>query len=211
MLCNNLQSNSLCSILCGAAAESFAKDALAMKKLLSVLSTVLVALTVLLAVLLVGLRLVGFQLFTVLSGSMVPVYPVGSVIYVKAVDPASLQVGDDITFMASETVVATHRIIEILPDEKDPAVLWFRTQGVANDAPDANPVHCNNVIGSPVFSLPLLGYIAVFVQQPPGSYVAVALAVLLVALVFLPDMLFGDDGQSKKRRVRRSELSPPKE
>jgi len=183
----------------------------AIRIIAKILSFLFLGIIVSLAVLLGGVRLVGLSPYTVLSGSMEPTYPVGSVIYVKAVDPASLQVGDDITFMASETVVATHRIIEVLPDEKDPAVLWFRTQGVANDAPDANPVHSNNVIGSPVFSLPLLGYIAVFVQQPPGSYVAVALAVLLVALAFLPDMLFGDDGQSKKRRVRRSELSPPKE
>lgn len=158
------------------------------------------ALVVLLAVLLVGMRVLGFQVFTVLSGSMEPQYPVGSVIYVKEVDTSELRVGDDITFMANETVVATHRIIEILPDQKDPDTLWFRTQGIANDAPDGSPVHCRNVIGKPVFMVPLLGFVAAFVQQPPGCYIAIAGGVFLLALVFLPDILFGGKKQEPHKQ-----------
>ena len=52
------------------------------KKIWNVVSTVLVAAVVLLAVLLVGVRLFGLQVYTVLSGSMEPAYPVGSLIYV---------------------------------------------------------------------------------------------------------------------------------
>lgn len=53
------------------------------KKLLQIISTILVALVVLLAVALVGVRLAGIRTFTVLSGSMEPTYHVGSLIYVK--------------------------------------------------------------------------------------------------------------------------------
>ena len=42
------------------------------KKLLQIISTILVALVVLLAVALVGVRLAGIRTFTVLSGSMEP-------------------------------------------------------------------------------------------------------------------------------------------
>ena len=54
------------------------------KKLLQIISTILVALVVLLAVALVGVRLAGIRTFTVLSGSMEPTYHVGSLIYVKS-------------------------------------------------------------------------------------------------------------------------------
>lgn len=168
-----------------------------LKKIWNAVSTVLVVLVVLLAVALVGVRLVGLNTYVVLSGSMEPTYHTGSLLYVKSVDPADLQVGDPITFMLNEDTVATHRIIEILPDEEDSSVLRFRTQGDANDAPDGTPVHYKNVIGKPVFSVPYLGYFANFVQNPPGLYFAIGFAVVLVLLVFLPDLL-DDSGKKGK-------------
>lgn len=53
------------------------------KKIWNILTTVLVGLVVLLALLLVGARVVGLQVFSVLSGSMEPTYHTGSLIYVK--------------------------------------------------------------------------------------------------------------------------------
>ena len=86
---------------------------------------------VLLAIALVGARLFGFKVFTVLSGSMEPKYPVGSLIYVKKVDYTTLKSGDVITFMLDENTVATHRIVEVVPDQEDPSVIRFRTKGDA--------------------------------------------------------------------------------
>ena len=58
------------------------------------LSTALVVIVVLLAILLAGIRVIGFTPYTVLSGSMEPTYHVGSIVYVKKVDPTTLRVGD---------------------------------------------------------------------------------------------------------------------
>lgn len=69
------------------------------KKIWNIITSVIVALAVLLAVALVGVRLAGLQVFTVLSGSMEPNYHVGSLIYVKNVDYKELESGDVITFM----------------------------------------------------------------------------------------------------------------
>ena len=88
------------------------------KKIWNIVSGILVGLAVFLAILLVGVRLVGFQVFSVLSGSMEPSYHVGSLIYVKKIDPQELKSGDVITFMLDEDTVATHRIVEMVPDEK---------------------------------------------------------------------------------------------
>lgn len=162
------------------------------KKIWDIVTTALVVLTVLLALLLAGVRLLGFDVYTVLSGSMEPTYHVGSLIYVKSVDYTELKSGDVITFMMNETTVATHRIVEVVPDEEDETVLRFRTQGDANDTVDGSLVHYKNVIGTPVFSLPLLGYVANFIQNPPGTYLAISGAAILLLLVFLPD-LFEDD------------------
>ncbi len=166
------------------------------KKIFSAVTTVLVVLAVLLAVALVGVRVVGYTPYTILSGSMEPTYHVGSLIYVKQVDPADLRVGDAITFALDEDTIATHRIIEIVPDEEDPSVLRFATKGDANDVADGSLVHYKNVIGKPVFTVPYLGYVADYIQHPPGMYTAIAAGVILLLLVFVPDMF--DDDKKKK-------------
>lgn len=136
-----------------------------LKKVWNVVSSILVALVVILALLLVGARVAGLQVFTVLSGSMEPTYHTGSLIYVKKVDPYAIQEGQPITFMLDENTVATHRVVGIVPDEEDPTVIRFRTKGDANEAEDGSLVHYKNVIGTPIFSIPYLGYIADYIQH----------------------------------------------
>lgn len=169
------------------------------KKIWNVVTTVLVAAVVLLAVALVGVRLFGLQVYTVLSGSMEPAYPVGSLLYDKKVDPAALRPGDVITFMLDEETIVTHRIVEVVPDEEDSSVLRFRTKGDANAAEDGGLVHYKNVLGTPVLTIPKLGYFADFIQHPPGLYLAVAFGAVLLLLTFLPDLL---DGGKKKKGKR---------
>lgn len=169
-----------------------------MKTIWNIVSSLLVTVVVLLAVALVGVRVVGLQPFAVLSGSMEPVYSTGDLIYVKSVDYRELEAGDVITFMLSENTVATHRVVGVVPDETDPSVLRYRTKGDANDAEDGSLVHYKNIIGSPVFSLPKLGYVASYVSSPPGMYVAIGCCAMLIFLVFLPD-LFGKEEEEESK------------
>lgn len=155
------------------------------KKAWDVISSIIVVLVVILALLLVGARLVGLNVYTVISGSMEPTYSVGDLLYVKKVAPESINVGDPITFVLNEDlIVATHRVIEI-----DAANQHFYTKGDANEVADAAPVHFKNLIGKPVFAVPLLGYVSNWVQNPPGTYIAIGGGALILLIAFLPDML----------------------
>ena len=173
-----------------------------LKKIWNIFTTVLTVVAILLAVALVGVRLFGFQVFSVLSGSMEPEYHVGSLIYVKEVDYHELKSGDVITFMLSEDLVATHRIVDVYPDQDDPTVLRYQTKGDANEAADGTLVHYKNVIGTPVFTIPYLGYVADFIQNPPGSYAAIAVGAVLLALMFLPD-LFREEEPKKRGKYEK--------
>lgn len=173
------------------------------KQIWNWVSSVLVGMVVLLAIALVGVRLVGLQPFVVLSGSMLPTYEVGSLIYVRSVDYKELKVGDPITYMISQDTVVTHRIIEVLVDEEDPDTIRYFTQGDANDVPDGTSVHYKNIIGKPVFSVPYLGYVSNYIQNPPGTYVAIAAGALLIMLVFLPDLFEDEKETGKKGRYTR--------
>lgn len=168
-------------------------------------TSILVALVVILAVLLAGVRLVGLQVFTVLSGSMEPTYHTGSLIYVQDVDPYEIEAGQVITFMLDENTVATHRVVEVVPDEEDPTVVRFRTKGDANDAEDGSLVHYKNVIGSPIFSIPQLGYLANYIQNPPGTYIAISVGAILLLLIMLPELFSGDDEDKPKKRRKDEE------
>lgn len=159
-------------------------------KIWSIISTVFVIIVVLFAIFLMGSRLMGFRVFNVISGSMSPVYNVGDLIYVKSVSPSEVKVGDPITFVLNEDlVVATHRVVRI-----DEAEQSFYTKGDANETIDSSPVHFKNLIGIPQFKIPLLGYVSDFIQYPPGMYITIGICVVLIFLVFLPDII------SKKKK-----------
>jgi len=164
------------------------------KKIWDAVTTVLVVLVVLFAVFLMGSRLVGLQVFNVISGSMEPTYSVGDLLYVKTVDPDSVKVGDPITFVLNEDlVVATHRVVKIDTENRQ-----FTTKGDANETEDAAPVHFNNLVGVPVFAIPLLGYVSAYIQSSPGMYIAIGLGIILLAAVFLPDILTKKTKKEKK-------------
>lgn len=170
------------------------------KKIWNIIATVIVVIVVILAVALAGVRLFGIKPYAVLSGSMEPTYHVGALIYVKNIDPEDLKIGDPITFVLSDDTVATHRIIAINTDENNAEVLLFDTKGDANPLPDGEPVHENNIIGKPIFSVPLMGYVSHFIQNPPGMYISIAVGAVALLLVFIPDILFEDDKKNKKRK-----------
>ena len=155
------------------------------KKVWNIISWVLIAVIVFCAVFLMGSRILGYRVFNVISGSMEPQYSVGDLIYVKKIDVNDIKVNDPITFVLNEElVVATHRVVEI-----DAANQHFYTKGDANDTRDSAPVHFNNVIGVPKFSIPLLGYVSDFIQNPPGMYITVGVGIVLIIAVFLPDFV----------------------
>ena len=172
-----------------------------LKKIWNIFSTILVVVIVLCAVFLMGSRLLGYKCYTIISGSMQPIYNVGDLIYVKPVEPANINVGDPITFVLNEDlVVATHRVVRIDAENQR-----FYTKGDANEIEDSDPVHFNNVIGVPKFSLPKLGYVSEFIQNPPGMYITIGAGLVLIIILFAPDM-FG-----KKKKETETEIETENE
>ena len=154
----------------------------AVKKVWNVVSSILVALVVIFAALLVGARLFGLQVFTVLSGSMEPAYHTGSLIYVKKVDPATIKEGQAITFLLAEDTVATHRVIEVVPDEEDPTVLRFRTKGDANNTDDGTDIPKEDVVGKVVLVIPKIGAAIRLARTPIGMLSLFAAIILITEL-----------------------------
>ena len=122
--------------------------------------------------------LAGFSGMIVLSGSMQAEIPKDSLVVARQVDPKTLQIGDDITFMANPTTTVTHRIIGIIENYEGTGQRAFQTQGIMNDEPDAQPVPAVNVVGKVIWHSLIVGQIASFI----GEYWIFILFVLAVLI-----------------------------
>lgn len=96
-------------------------------------------------------RFLGYESYSVVSGSMEPEIPVGSIIYVKPVEPVDVAEGEVIAFQSGGSVV-THRVIANQQVEGQ-----FTTKGDANAAEDVNAVPYGALLGRVERHYPMLG------------------------------------------------------
>src|SRR5690554_3045189 len=123
------------------------------------LSAGLLAIVLLLGVAVIVVPAVtGSTPMTVLTGSMDPTYPPGTLIIVKPIDTADIRIGDPITYQieSGKEAVVTHRVISVTSSSDGSTS--FTTQGDANNAPDAAPVIAEQNRGEVWYSLPWIGY-----------------------------------------------------
>jgi len=122
----------------------------------------------------------GYQLKSVLSGSMEPGIKTGSIIAVKpGGDMTRFKEGDVITFMEEGDILITHRVVETM---KSGDHVMYRTKGDNNDAADMNPVLSDNVVAEYTgFTVPFIGYFVSYAQSKAGS----ALLLILPGLLLL--------------------------
>lgn len=125
----------------------------------------------------------GYQLKTVLSGSMEPSILTGSIVAIKpGGDMTRFTAGDVITFRADEKKLITHRIIEVTRN-KLTGQLLYRTKGDNNDAADLEPVDPANITGVYTgFTVPYAGYVLNFAGTKLGN---VTLLIIPGVLLFL--------------------------
>jgi signal peptidase I len=112
----------------------------------------------------------GYQLKTVLSGSMEPTFQTGSVIAVKPLsseESKALKKNDVITFQASEEKLITHRVIGVSSSGDH---VMYETKGDNNKTADMEPVLSENVRAVYTgFTIPYVGYFIDFAQSKEGS------------------------------------------
>lgn len=167
------------------------------RRLGTIASTFALVISATVAALLLLPALLGYQRYIIVSGSMEPKLPVGSVVYDEVVPVGDLHVGDIITFVPPPEYdvpdPVTHRIVEILPNQIDQSgnhQTVFRTKGDANE--DVDPWLM--VLDQPkqarvVHVVPYLGYVYAFlnlrwVQILLIGVPAIAIAVGLVILLW---------------------------
>lgn len=158
------------------------------KKICEVLSWIMIMLLVVVALSLLLPRVFGCETMAVVSGSMEPGISVGSVVITYPVENSEdLVIGDVITYEVDSGTRVTHRITGINKETQE-----YTTKGDANNSEDPEPVRFAQIVGKMKLSIPLLGYLSIYVKTPLGIAVAAVVSFILILLLFLPE-LFGKD------------------
>jgi signal peptidase len=134
----------------------------------------------------VGLIVLHYQPLVIVTGSMQKTIPVGSLVVDTSVDPASLEVGDVISFEKplGAKGLDTHRIVAI---EHGRGGGLYRTKGDSNPIADPWVLRFDRSVSAHrvVFSVPYAGYGLLFTRSRAGRAMLVAAVCLLLLLVVL--------------------------
>lgn len=131
----------------------------------------------------------GYSIFTVVTGSMVPVYEVGDMILTLDVDPDTLEVGDDVVYMGEmdsyKDKIVTHRIVSI--DNSD-GTRVFHTKGVANSYEDPL-VNGNQIYGKVLYRFTILSFLSKIVNNAYGFYFIVFIPFAVMIFMEVMDVI----------------------
>ena len=149
--------------------------------------------TILLVVLIVACipfvlpKVLGYEAYTVISGSMEPEITTGSLVYVASVKPQDVQKEDIIAFYGGRdtNAIITHRVVEnrVIMGE-------FITKGDANQTNDMNPVSYDELIGRVELTIPKFGVVAQMLSGTVGKIAAgslIGVAIVLHMIAALVD------------------------
>lgn len=165
-------------------------------RFLDILGTVIMVAALLVCLALSLPRFAGIQSYVVVSGSMEPTIPVGSLVFAKEVEPATLQKGDIIVFYSTEAaspsggvngaIPITHRVVENNTEAGE-----VITKGDANESEDMNPAAYINIVGKVFTHIPGLGLLAAPLATVTGKIGAV--------LIILAGFLLTEAGNRMRR------------
>lgn len=138
---------------------------------------------------------------TVLTQSMVPTYPPGTLIIVKPVAEQDIRIGDALTYQieSGKPAVVTHRVVAI-QNASDGSVT-FTTKGDNNSLADEKPVMPVQIKGTVWYSVPWIGYVNNIINGDARSWIVPTIA---IGLLLYAGYAFASGLASSARRRRRA-------
>jgi len=143
-------------------------------------------------------RMAGATPYVVLTGSMRPEMPPGTLVVVKPVKAGAIGLGSVVTYQlkSSKPDVVTHRVVALGFDGKGRRL--FHTQGDANNAPDATWVRPVQIRGERWYAVPYLGYVTTFIT---GEQRHVALIAIVTFLLGYSGVMFYGSARDRRHRT----------
>lgn len=139
--------------------------------------------------------------YTILTSSMVPTMPPGTLVIVKPIDPQEIRIGTVVTYQlaSGKPIMVTHRVVKIIEPNLPGGEPSFVTKGDANSVPDEKPVRHFQIKGAVWYTVPLIGWVNNLVN---GDLRAVVIPLVAIALFGYAGYLVVSH-QFEKRKKRR--------
>ena len=158
------------------------------KTIINVLSTLIIVV----GGIFLGLYILGFKPYVVLSGSMEPTIKTGSLCIINQnVKYNDIKEKDIIAFRFNDGTLVTHRVYK-------KTNTGLTTKGDNNKNTDKNIITKNNYVGKNIFWIPKIGYIVSLIQTTKGKIIFITIILLLLVSGFL----FGDDDKKEKENKK---------
>ena len=176
-----------------------------MKRFFHISGSILLIILILICIPFTIPKAFGLSIYEVITDSMTPKYPVGSVIYVEKAQPEDIKVDDVITFSigTDTSQVMTHRVVAI-----DSENHTFTTKGDANKDVDVSPVAFQRLLGKPMCCIKHMGFLVQLFESSEGRVFLGVLLVLVFVLWFAGDHIDSEVNESadmnKKDRKKRN-------
>ena len=136
-----------------------------------------------------------YRMFTVVTGSMEPVYNVGDVVISKEVDPSTIKKGDDVVYLGEKDdfkdKIVTHRVIKIENKEGD---YYFTTKGVANEYSDP-VISSDQIYGKVVYRPVVLSFLSGVLNTRLGFYLLIFVPVAFLIFLEILDYIKRKEGE----------------
>lgn len=144
------------------------------KKIYSIVQNILIGIAAVLVIFFLTLPLIlKINPCVILSGSMEPKISTGSIAFINTKERTP-EIGDVICYKAGDIMI-THRVAEKTQD-------GYVTKGDANEENDSKVVAPDQVIGTYIFNIPLIGYAAMYLKSKSGIVMMVTLFIVFILL-----------------------------
>ena len=158
-------------------------------RILRLVINAIITIVVATALLSLLMLIIGIRPYIVMTGSMEPQIPVGSICLVdRHCALQELQAGDIITYHSSPSAVVTHRVVSV---GEEGAV----TRGDANETVDEKAVTAEDLIGKCILTIPRIGHILQFFKSTHGIVITSVLIALLILADGLIDRFHHEDNR----------------
>ena len=156
----------------------------------NIIGKTILVVVILLCIPLILPKIFEYQVYNVISGSMEPEIPVGSLVFIDEIEAEKVQEGDVIAFYSASDsgAIIVHRV------EKNQVVSGqFITKGDANDKADPVPIKYELLIGKVVMNIPVLGKILSAMVTIQGKIVVGGLVLFATILQLIAGKIKNSD------------------
>lgn len=158
---------------------------------------VIIALVAVISAAVVVPRIAGATPYSILTGSMKPKYPPGTLVVVKPINTEDIAIGKVVTYQlkSGKPTVVTHRVVGMV--QSPDGTMRFRTQGDANDAPDRGLVRPVQIKGALWYDVPYLGYVNKYIT---GKERRLTMIVVVSGLLLYAAYMFSGSLRDRLRK-----------